>query len=300
MTETIQNMLSKKAESQKSGLVEYVGTVEAYDKWAEVYDTDGNFLQRLDTIELRVLLPRFLDAVKSRFKSTEQLKLVDLGCGTGRNTVQLLKTLSKYKENEDTDQSHDGKTSATQIEVIGVDASPGMLEVAQKTVQSAFTQNESQSAEVSLGVFDLLKPISDGNRLPTPLQQTGAAGVISTLVLEHIPLREFFEAASAMMQPGGYLLITNMHADMGALSQAGFTDPQTGVKIRPTSYCHSTAEVLAAATGAGFHIKNLIGEKGGNAVLERAVDENLGDILGARAKKWVGINVWFGVCFSKI
>ncbi|KAJ5097141.1 methyltransferase [Penicillium angulare] len=300
MTETIQNMLSKKAESQKSGLVEYVGTVEAYDKWAEVYDTDGNFLQRLDTIELRVLLPRFLDAVNSSFKPTEQLKFVDLGCGTGRNTVQLLKSLSTYKEKENSNLNLDDRASATQVEVIGVDASPGMLEVAQKTVQPAFTQNESQIATVSLGVFDLLKPISDENRLPASLQQTGAAGVISTLVLEHIPLKKFFEAASAMMRSGGYLLITNMHADMGALSQAGFTDPQTGVKIRPTSYCHSIPEVLATATEAGFQIKNLIGENGGNGVLERAVDENLGEILGARAKKWVGINVWFGVCFSKI
>jgi len=33
--------------------------------------------------------------------------------------------------------------------------------------------------------------------------------------------------------------------------------------------------------------------------LERAVDEQTSDILGLRAKKWIGVTVWFGVCFRK-
>ena len=102
-----------------------------------------------------------------------------------------------------------------------------------------------------------------------------------------------------MMLPGGYLLVTNMHADMGMRSQAGFTDPQTGVKIRPTSYCHSVAEVLAAAEAAGFQVEDIVGQDGSNGVLERDVDEELAERLGERAKKWVGSRVWFGICFSK-
>jgi hypothetical protein len=153
--------------------------------------------------------------------------------------------------------------------------------------------------EVSLGVVDLLQGASSKAQLPPSLQVSGAAGVISTLVLEHIPVKDFFEAASAMMMPGAYLLVTNMHANMGAISQAGFTDPQTGVKIRPTSYCHSVPEVLAAAEKAGFQVENLISEEGESGVLEKGVDQQLGEALGTRAKKWVGIRVWFGICFSK-
>ncbi|KAJ5752840.1 hypothetical protein N7520_009757 [Penicillium odoratum] len=288
---TIQEMLAENRSTQDNQSVKYIGTVEAYDKWAEIYDKDGNFLQNLDTIEMRVLLPRFLELVSSQFQSqTDQLKIVDLGCGTGRNTIQLLNAISTAQK-----CSIPGACFTRQVEVAGVDASPGMLEVAKTAIQSV---SGNKDITVSLDVFDLLKPISDKALLPTFLQ-SGAAGVISTLVLEHIPLKKFFENASGIMQSRAYLLVTNMHAEMGALSQAGFTDPQTGVKIRPTSYCHSIPEVLAAAEAAGFQVARLV-EKSEADVLERAVDEQLGEMLGVRAKKWIGIKVWFGVCFQKL
>ncbi|KAJ5126989.1 hypothetical protein N7448_007768 [Penicillium atrosanguineum] len=293
MTKTIQEQLAEQPHTGDPQLVQYVGTVEAYDKWAEVYDTDGNFLQRLDTFEMRALLPHFLDRVTARFPTQPQsspLKLVDLGCGTGRNTIQLLEALSARRQSSE----------ATSFqEVVGLDASPGMLEVAGSAIQAAVREKNLADTEVLLGVIDLLQGASSKAQLPPSLQASGAAGLISTLVLEHIPAKGFFEAASAMMLPGAYLLVTNMHADMGAISQAGFTDPQTGVKIRPTSYCHSVPEVLAAAEKAGFQVENLLSEEGENGVLEREVDQQLGEALGARAKKWVGIRVWFGICFSK-
>lgn len=245
---------------------------------------------------MRALLPQFLERVHSRFQAQPQsspLKLVDLGCGTGRNTIQLLGALSVRQKSND-------PTSLPRAEVVGLDASPGMLEVARSAIQTAVAEMGIQNGpEVSLGVVDLLQGASSKAQLPPSLQVSGAAGVISTLVLEHIPVKDFFEAASAMMMPGAYLLVTNMHANMGAISQAGFTDPQTGVKIRPTSYCHSVPEVLAAAEKAGFQVENLISEEGESGVLEKGVDQQLGEALGARAKKWVGIRVWFGICFSK-
>ncbi|KAJ5553441.1 hypothetical protein N7494_002819 [Penicillium frequentans] len=292
MSKTIQEMLAEKLNTEKNQPVEYVGTVEAYDKWAEVYDTDGNFLQKLDTIEMRGLLPRFLEHVNTQFQtqaSDQQPKIVDLGCGTGRNTIQLLNAISTQQKSP--------VAFTAQVEVVGVDASPGMLEVARNAIRSA-TGTNGPNVPVSLDVFDLLNPVPD-TMLPTSLQGFGADGVISTLVLEHLPLKEFFENASAIMKSGAYFLVTNMHAEMGAISQAGFTDPQTGVKIRPTSYCHSIPEVLDAAKAAGFQVTDLV-EGGDAGFLERAVDENLGEVLGARAKKWVGVKVWFGVCFKKV
>lgn len=241
---------------------------------------------------MRGLLPRFLEHVDTQFQthtSDQQLKIVDLGCGTGRNTIQLLNAISTQRSSP--------AAFAAQVEVVGVDASPGMLEIARTAIQSA-TGTHGPAVSVSLDVFDLLNPVPDAS-LPTSLQGSGADGVISTLVLEHLPLKEFFENASAIMKAGAYFLVTNMHAEMGAISQAGFTDPQTGVKIRPTSYCHSIPEVLDAAKAAGFQVTDLV-EGGDAGVLERAVDENLGEVLGARAKKWVGVKVWFGVCFKKV
>lgn len=261
-----------------------------------MYDTDGNFLQRLDTLEMRLLIPRFLDLVISRFHTTTPFKLVDLGCGTGRNTIPLLEALSTRKANDEA-------SGLGQVEIIGLDASLGMLDVARKTIESAMKERDLASdrvISVSLGTLDLLQGAAASGQLPSSLQDSGAVGVISTLVLEHIPSKEFFEAASATMVSGGCLLVTNMHAEMGDISQAGFTDSQTGVKIRPTSYCHSVSGVVKAAEEVGFQLVDISGEDGDGVVLERGVDEQLAEKLGTRAKKWIGVKVWFGMCFCKM
>ncbi|KAJ5188298.1 hypothetical protein N7491_004622 [Penicillium cf. griseofulvum] len=282
--QTIQELLATKPNSHQT---QYVDTVEAYDKWAEVYDTDGNFLQRLDTIEMRSLLPQFIDWVSKRFPDTDSETsgptLVDLGCGTGRNTIQLLSALFTA-----------GK--ASYYTVIGLDASRGMLDVA-RTATREYAKSVTQTPDIELGIFDLLQPEVSMAQLPSSLQGVGAAGVISTLVLEHIPLELFFAAAAGIMRSGGYLLVTNMHSEMGMRSQAGFTD-RRGVKVRPTSYCHAIPDVLDVAKKAGFEVEEVV-SAGADGVVVRGVDEQLGDVLGARAKKWVGVGVWFGVCFVK-
>ncbi|KAL4960271.1 class I SAM-dependent DNA methyltransferase [Aspergillus stella-maris] len=273
MAQTIQEALGHKAGTSDGHAVEYVDTVEAYNKWAEVYDTDGNFLQALDTIEMRNLLPRFLDIAGKVDRQGNPLELVDLGCGTGRNTLQLL------------------KAAPGDSTIIGVDASSGMLDVARETL----TASGANEGRFKLDVYDLLK--SGKSALPASLGG-GASGVISTLVLEHIPVDTFFSGASRLMRPGGYLLVTNMHAQMGGISQAGFVDEKTGRKIRPTSYAHEIGDVLAAAERAGFEAV-VLGDDG-ERVRERTVDEAMVEGLGVRARKWVGVTVWFGVCFRKL
>jgi cyclopropane fatty-acyl-phospholipid synthase-like methyltransferase len=110
-------------------------------------------------------------------------------------------------------------------------------------------------------------------------------------MLEHIPLFEFFQTVSQVLNPGGLALVTNMHSEMGGRSQAGFVDPKTGEKVRPQSYAHTLEDVIGEAREQGFEV---VGE-----VLERAVDEKTSEVLGVRARKWIGVKVWFGVCFQK-
>jgi SAM-dependent methyltransferase len=243
---------------------------------------------------MRTLLPEFLDRVKGDFYDAKPqesgsrlrsgiFKLVDLGCGTGRNTLQLLAAVP-----EDT-------------EIVGLDASTGMLDVARKALETSTSPtNWKDRVVVRLETYDLLRqPASQlllGGTAAAAAQD--AAGIISTLVLEHIPLDLFFAHAAALLRPGGHLLVTNMHTDMGALSQAGFVDRVTGKKVRPISYAHTVPDVLAAAGQAGFEVVTL-DENNTERVRERTVTEEMVHILGPRARKWVGVTVWFGVCFRK-
>jgi predicted TPR repeat methyltransferase len=239
---------------------------------------------------MRSLLPEFLSHVETTLQSRGKendtaVKLIDLGCGTGRNTVQLLQTIGSRTDNDE--------NVFQNAEIIGLDASNGMLDVAREAVTcfSAGTTGGNKKPNVTLSQFDLLE---EDDSTPT----TKADGMISTLVLEHIPLNTYFSIAAKLLHPGAYFLVSNMHADMGKLSQAGFVDPATKTKIRPMrSYAHEIGDVLGEAAKAGFEVVPLSNSSTG--VVERAVTEDILGTLGQRASKYVGVTVWFGVCFRK-
>ncbi|RYP42052.1 hypothetical protein DL767_000564 [Monosporascus sp. MG133] len=259
--------------------IRYLATSEAYDRWAAVYDTDGNFLQKLDTMEMKTLFPRFIASLPEPARRPR--RIVDLGCGTGRNTALLL--------------------AVPDTEIVALDASQGMLDVARSRLlprtgeegpepgKETWTGKGEGAARPNLhfALHDIIATSSP------PEIARDADGVISTLVVEHVPLRVFFAHAAALLRPGGALLLTNMHADMGAVSQAGFVDAATGEKIRPTSYAHTVADVVAEAGRWGLRVE------GGDGIREVAVDEDMIDALGPRSQKWVGVTCWFGGIFIK-
>ena len=238
-------------------------TTSAYDLWASVYDTDDNFLQALDTIQMKKLLPRLVSLVET----PKPWKLIDMGCGTGRNTVELL--------------------GIPDSEVIALDASPNMLALAQKRLEEA-SRELSPTPAFRVGLFDLLKQQDP----PEGLVDLTADVIVSTLVLEHVPLSSYFERCLGFLRPGGLLLLTNMHSEMGAISQAGFVDPASGEKVRPKSYPHTIEEILEEA---GRHGLVLVGEFG-----EESVNEENCAALGPRAHKWKGIKVWCGGILRKV
>lgn len=108
----------------------------------QVYDTDGNFLQALDTIEMKSLLPHFLALVQAQAQAKAEiesgnhqppLKLVDLGCGTGRNTLQLAKSAPK------------------DARIMGLDASPSMLGVARETLREQLGIVDGDKVTLEIG-----------------------------------------------------------------------------------------------------------------------------------------------------
>ena len=154
------------------------------------------------------MLPCFLDLCRAA-TTHGQVKIVDLGCGTGRNTLKLL--------------ALDG------AQIVGLDASPKMLDVARlrcgNRTSSLLVADAQANAIVQLEPFDMLS----GEDLPGSVGN--AIGVVSTLVLEYIPAADFFGSVNSLLVPGGYLLVANMHWEMGAKSQAGFQDPRRARRL---------------------------------------------------------------------
>ena len=114
--------------------------------------------------------------------------------------------------------------------------------------------------------------------------------VVSTLVLEHLPIDVFFRTVKNLLKPsGGYLVLSNMHAEMGRRSQAGFMDPETGEKVQGMSYVYEIREVVDGARKQGVSV---VGE-----VQERGIrEEDVGVVVDEkRGRKWVGCKVWFGM-----
>ncbi|KAI1754074.1 putative methyltransferase [Xylaria castorea] len=263
-------MTQSRISDPPSNSVRYLPTNEAYDRWAKVYDSDGNFLQALDDLELKTLFPRFLTSIKS----PKPWRIVDLGCGTGRNTALLL--------------------GIPRCEIIALDSSKGMLEVAKNrtSVTNAGLEFAEGQPSLHFDIFDMLATSSS----PACVAPHTADAVISTLVIEHIPLPEFFAHVAQLLRTGGVLLLTNMHSEMGGISQAGFVDTVTGEKIRPTSYAHTVEEVLLEARKHGLEVET---DEEGTGIRERAVTEDMVEKLGLRSEKWVGTRCWFGGIFRK-
>ena len=244
----------------------YLPPVEAYDRWAEIYDHDSNPLTAIDDLQLIVVLPEFLSLVSKQALSGK-LCIIDLGCGTGRNTLKLL--------------------PLQQARIIGLDASTKMLDIAHARCKERIGDmpKDSRAASIHFEKFDML----DINALPIHAQV--AHGIICTLVLEHVAAPEFFKAVWSLLRPGGYLLLTNIHPEMGAVSQAGFRCPQTKVKFQTLSYIHTIESVMEVADEYGFEI---VGE-----IREKAVGAEDIEKLGRRANKWIGVRCWFSIIFRK-
>jgi SAM-dependent methyltransferase len=248
--------------------IKSVSTVEIYDRWAESYDAlaspKGVTIQTLDNDELVTLLPEFLSllGVQQTSVSTldHQLRIVDFGCGTGRNTFKLLRV-----------------PHAT---IVGLDASPGMLDIAR--ARYAQIPDEQKNVHVVLEVYDALATAE------APACARKANGVISTCVMQHLPLQAFFDSIKAMVLPGGYVLITDSHPELNNAVQIKYTDPQTGEKLWGTSYIHEIATTIESAARWGFDLVGKVKERNG-----------LENMVGALAGNWTAVKCWYGMVLRR-
>lgn len=178
-----------------------------YDRWATVYDHDANPLVALEE-----------PIVRAAIGDPEGLKVLDLGCGTGRHALWL---------------------AGAGAQVTAVDFSPGML---------AEAERKPGAETVRFLPHDLHEPL--------PFPSATFELVVSGLVLEHLAdLDGVFAEAYRVLKPGGRAVVSAMHPEMFLHGvQARFTDPETGEKVQPGSLPHTLEAFLTAAAGAGFRV----------------------------------------------
>ncbi len=198
------------------------GVRGSYDRWSAVYDHDGNPLLALEE-----------PYVRSAIGDVQGLRVLELGCGTGRHSLWM---------------------AAAGATVTALDFSDGMLAAARRKP----------------GADDIRFVCQDVNEpLAFPSQHFDL--VVSCLVLEHVrDLRAFFNEARRVVRPGGRAVVSAMHPAMFLRgSQARFTDPESGEVVQPGSINHTVADVVMATLHAGFAIDEIMEDAPDTALARR-------------------------------
>lgn len=183
---------------------------QAYDKWSATYDEDKNTTRDLDATVLQ----------RSPL-NLEGHDVLELGCGTGKNTSYLASKANK---------------------VYALDFSEGMIARAHERLT---TSN--------------VRFIRHDVRDTWPVESASVDCVVGNLILEHVhdlaPV--FFEAARAL-RPGGQFFICELHPYRQLLgAQAQFVDPASGETVKVTAHVHTTAEYVNGGIEAGFALRAL-------------------------------------------
>lgn len=187
-----------------------VPTQEGYDRWSEIYDDEANPLVMMEEPEVA----RVLGEVRG-------LRILDVGCGTGRHAVELARAGA---------------------EVTGVDFSNGMLDKARTKPGASAVRFVHQDATGSL-----------------PFEPQSFDRVISCLVVDHVrDLRTFFGELHRVCRDDGFIVVSVMHPAMMLKGvQARFKDPRSGEEVRPESVANQISDYVMGALGAGLRIVEL-------------------------------------------
>lgn len=182
----------------------------AYNDWAEIYDTNLNRTRDLAADVLR----------QSGLTFTGR-DVIEVGCGTGRNTTWLAQQASS---------------------MIALDFSSEMLARARAHVAGSRVQF-----------------IRHDIRNTWPVANESADLVVALLVLEHVEhLTTFFAEAARVLRSSGELFVCELHP-MRQLAggQAQFSNPKTGARTLVNAFLHDVSEYVNTAVAAGLGLENM-------------------------------------------
>ena len=183
----------------------------AYDRWAASYDADRNATRDLDA-----------EVVRGAPLHLEGRDVLELGCGTGKNTAWL---------------------AAHARSLVALDFSDGMLARARERLAGA--------ANVRFVRHDV--------REPWPVADAAVDVVVGNLVLEHVAdVAPVHAEAARVLRPGGRLLLCELHPERQRRGgQAHFTDAATGVVTHVPAHRHTVSEFVNGGLAAGLVLRHL-------------------------------------------
>ena len=189
------------------------GVAAADNEWAETYDSDHNRTRGLAAQALRQADLDFANR-----------NVIEVGCGTGRNTEWL------------------ARPAAGATDIVALDFSEEMLARARDRVRDP-----------------RVRFIQHDIRVTWPLADASADVVIVMLVMEHVEhLLPIFAEAARTLSAGGELFICELHPMRQLLGgQAQFTSTQTGERQLVTAFLHNTSEYVNAGLSSGFELVKL-------------------------------------------
>jgi len=181
---------------------------KAYNIWADQYDTNSNKTRDLDTKSTIETLHKF-----------DFSKVIELGCGTGKNTNYLLKKADK---------------------IIGLDFSQEMLNKAKAKIQDE--RAEFKKADLT----------AQWN-----IENDFADLITCSLVLEHIKDLDFvFNQANKKLKNNGIFFLSELHPFKQYLGSKAKFETENGTQELET-YVHHISEYLNVANENGFELMEL-------------------------------------------
>jgi len=182
----------------------------AYNDWAETYDGVPNRTRDLAA-----------EALRQVDLNLAGRKVIEVGCGTGRNTAWLAERAA---------------------EIVGVDFSEAMLARAKARVNNSrvrFIQHDVRAA--------------------WPLADASADVVIAMLILEHVEHLEmvFAEAARVLNSDGQFLLCELHPMRQLAGGQAQFSNARTGEQQSVAAFLHDVSDYVNVGLASGFELQHM-------------------------------------------
>lgn len=176
---------------------------DAYNQWAAIYDSNENKTRDLDLLITKKVLANY-----------EFEDVLEIGCGTGKNTEWLAKTARN---------------------IWAMDFSGEMLAHLKRKLKGFFV--EIIEADI---------------REPWKIEDKQVDLVITNLVLEHIQdLGPIFNEANRVLRPKGKFFISEFHPFKQYLGKKARFD-QDGKTLELDCYVHHTSEYMDEAKRFGF------------------------------------------------